>query len=286
MGVKSGLAEGIPYSFSRWTDVPHGKWPWFLSALEEGKMLAFDPRDAIPYNWSLKPEDTLGLIFWTKDPKNLVRSRSVLAPYRMKVHVTITGWTEEEHGVPDMYDVASYAHLLSEQIGMENVVWRFSPVPLVHDVVDRFRRIADLLNAGGWGTGNSKTTDRVYLSFLQDNDKIPEARERDTRLGLMVDMAMVAKDYGLRVLLCNEDRTLLRVEGLPPNLEASVCAPPEDFSQPGFARPPSEGCGCVLMADPFTINETCTLGCTYCYAADKTLAPKKRNTTRNLPVVP
>ena len=52
-------------------------------------------------------------------------------------------------------------------------------------------------------------------------------------------------------------------------------------------KPPSEGCGCVLMADPFTINESCTFGCQYCYAADKSLAPKKRNTTKgHLPVVP
>jgi Domain of unknown function (DUF1848) len=285
MIVKSGRAEGIPYSFSRWTDVPAAKWPWFLKALRDGKVIAFDPRDAIPYEWSLKPEDTLGMVFWTKDPKNIVRARDLLAPFKIKVHVTITGWHEVEHGVPDMYEVTNYANMLAHQIGSENVVWRFSPVPLVHDAVLRFRRIADLLNAGGWGQGEPKTTDRVYLSFLQPNDKIPETRERDERLAMMVEMAGIAKDHGIRVMLCNEDRTLFKVAGLPDNLTAGVCAPPEDFEQPGFARPPSEGCGCVLMADPFTINETCTLGCTYCYAADKTLAPKKRNTTRGLPVV-
>ena len=90
----------------------------------------------------------------------------------------------------------------------------------------------------------------------------------------------------MQVILCNEDSTLRRVSELPENLSAGVCAPPEDFALPGLARPPSEGCGCVLMADPFTVNETCTMGCSYCYAADKTLAPKKRNTTRHLTVLP
>lgn len=281
MTVKSGRVEGIPYSFSRWTDVPAAKWAWFTQAMAEGKMIAFDPRNAIPYEWSLKPEDTLGLVFWTKHPKPLVSDARLLAGYRMKVHVTITGWEEVETGVPDMYQVASWAGLLSDNIGRENVTWRFSPVPLVPDVLDRFKRIADLLTGFG-----HKATDRVYLSFLQPNDKIPETRERDERLALMVGMAGIAKDHGLQVMLCNEDRTLFRVNGLPDNLAAGVCAPPEDFEQPGLARPPSEGCGCVLMADPFTINETCTMGCRYCYAADQTLAPKKRNTTRGLPIVP
>ena len=102
----------------------------------------------------------------------------------------------------------------------------------------------------------------------------------------MVEMAKIAKGYGMQVILCNEDSTLRRVSELPENLSAGVCAPPEDFALPGLARPPSEGCGCVLMADPFTVNETCTMGCSYCYAADKTLAPKKRNTTRHLTVLP
>src|ERR1700679_778761 len=136
--MKSGRTEGIPYSFSRWTDVPISKWPFFTSQIKAGKMVAFDPRDAIPYEWSLAPEDTLGMVFWTKDPKNIVRSKELLAPYKMKVHVTITGWHEVEHGVPDMYDVAMNANLLAQQIGHENVSWRFSPVPLVPDALARF----------------------------------------------------------------------------------------------------------------------------------------------------
>lgn len=281
MSMRSGRVEGIPFSLSRWTDVPAAKWAWFKQALAEGKMIAFDPRDAIPYEWSLRPEDTLGLVFWTKNPKTLVSDYALLREYRMKVHVTITGWEEVEPGVPDMYRVASWACLLSEHIGAENITWRFSPVPLVENVVERFARIADLLTGFG-----HRATDRVYLSFLQTNDKIPETRQLDERLDLMVKMADVAKAHGLRVMLCNEDKTLLRVNGLPDNLGTGVCAPPEDFALPGFNRPPSEGCGCVLMADPFTINETCTMGCRYCYAADMGLSPKKRNTTRTLPVVP
>lgn len=276
--MRSGLVEGIPYSFSRWTDVPAAKWAWFTQALAEGKMIAFDPRDAIPYEWSLKPEDTLGMVFWTKCPERLSRDYALIAPYRAKVHVTITGWAEVEHGAPSIEEATAATRRLSMQLGSrEHIVWRFSPVPLVSDTVRRFERIASSLEG---------FVSNVYLSFLQPNDKLPETRDQATRLGLMVEMANVARHRGIAVKLCNEDRTLARVDGLPDNLSAGVCAPPEDFAQPGLGRSPSEGCGCVLMADPFTINETCTLGCQYCYAADKSLAPKKRNTTKGLPVVP
>jgi hypothetical protein len=274
--VLSGHVEGMPYSFSRWTDVPAAKWAWFCQAMREGKMIAFDPRNAIPYEWSLAPEDTLGMVFWTKDPATLTGARDLLAPYRVKVHVTLTGWHEVERGVPSVEDSTAAVRQLSKQIGRENVVWRFSPVPLVDNPIARFRLIASKLEGA---------VDRVYLSFLQTNDMIPETRDTVARLALMVSMAEIASSHGIRVLLCNEDRTLARVNGLPDNLSAGVCAPPEDFNRPGLGRAPSEGCGCVLMVDAFTINETCVYGCQYCYAADKTLAPKKRNTTRGLPVL-
>jgi sulfatase maturation enzyme AslB (radical SAM superfamily) len=125
----------------------------------------------------------------------------------------------------------------------------------------------------------------VYLSFLQDNDLLPETRSEQTRLNVLAQIAEDAAHRGVKVYLCNEDRLLAGHSDLHPNLSSGVCAPPEDFALPNRERPPSEGCGCVLMVDPFTINESCTMGCRYCYAGDQNLNTKKRNTTRSLPVV-
>jgi sulfatase maturation enzyme AslB (radical SAM superfamily) len=81
----------------------------------------------------------------------------------------------------------------------------------------------------------------------------------------------------------------------PNNLASGICESGERFAvippvdptnlltsvlRQERALPPREGCGCALAVDPFTINETCTMGCSYCYAADKSLASKKRNTTK------
>lgn len=225
-------------------------------------MIAFDPRTAVPGRWSLAPEDTLGLVFWTKDPSNLLKDRELLRGYQVQVHVTITGWHEVEKGTPDIDTAARLLKETVEAFGAENVTWRFSPVPLLPTdvVLERYNHIATLVRQ-----------EEVFVSFLQDNDLVPETRDAGERSELLFEMAQVYPTT--KVLLCNEDQTTLAFDGV----SRGVCAP-------GFRgaldASKFEGCGCVLMADPFTINESCTFGCTYCYASDKSLADKKRNTTR------
>lgn len=277
--VKSGRAEGLPYSLSRWTDVPHAKWAWMMEQFHQGKMIAFDQRTAVPAEWSLRPEDTLGLVWWTKNPTNLIREYARLREYNNQIHMTLTGWEEVEPGAPTLREGMHLLDRVAPLYGMDRVFWRFSPVPDVPDVVSRFKQIAQV--AAGVGL------QEVYLSFLQTNDRLPETRTPEQRITLMRQMAEVADTLGLHVRLCNEDRVLMGVENLPVNLGSGVCVRPESFAIPGQDRPPSEGCGCVLAVDPFTINETCTMGCQYCYAADQSLSPKKRNTTkRYLPLLP
>ena len=272
---KSGREHGVPYSLSRWTDVPAAKWAWFRGVLAAGEMIAFDPRTAFPALWSLKPEETLGLNFWTKDPTNLLADQELLRPYKVKIHLTLTGWEEVEKGAPKLREGCNLLTRTTLAFGSENVTWRFSPVPLVTDVVDRFSRIA--LKAARSGIRE------VYLAFLQENDLMPETRtkeERETLLGRLGDRGA---SVGVKVLLCNDDKELLRAKRSHSKVALGVCAGPNDWG----GMVPIEECGCVIMVDPFSINESCTFGCQYCYAADKSLSStKKRNTTRSLPILP
>lgn len=259
--LRSGKREGIPYSLSRWTDVPASKWGWFLECLRLGQMTAFDPLRTAPSWWSLAPEDTLGLVFWTKDPTNLLRDRHLLAPYNTTVHVTATGWEEVEKGAPGLH---AAGHLLAETArAFETVYWRFSPVPLLPgwEVLNRFNQLLFYAVMAG--------LDRVYVSFLQENDLIPETRTAQERSLLLREMSEEASRFGITVLLCADDSTLSDVP-------KGVCVPSSDFEVPG----PLENCGCPVMADPFTLNEVCVFNCAYCYAADKSLSRKKRNTTK------
>ncbi len=268
MDPKSGRQEGLPYSLSRWTDLPAAKWDWFEQQLDQGWMMAFDPRTAVPSKWSLKHRDTHGLIFWTRNPRNLIDRVDLLREFPLVVHLTLTGWHEIEHGAPNLNEGLL---LLAETVGTfgaANVVWRFSPVPLTEDVLDRFNVIAKAATQVGLR--------QVYVSFLAENDKVPEIRPRRVRMALLRQMAILAPK--LDILVCQDDVTFRKYdEGVgPPNLHPGVCEDGRRFGP----RPPFEGCGCSLAVDPFTINESCNMGCEFCYAADLSLSPAKRNTTR------
>jgi hypothetical protein len=285
MDIRIGRQENLPYSLSRWTDLPAGKWDWFKQRLRGSKaMVAFDPRTSIPAMWSLYPEDTLGLIFWTKNPANLIRDAAWLRDYKVKIHVTLTGWREVE---PDVPSISQGVHLIRQAVdvfGPDAVAWRFSPIPMLptHDVLQRFWSIADGLR----GSGLSK----VYASFLHANDLMPETRTQDERAALLWNMADRAQEYGLDVISCNVDPTIVIN---PHNLYKGVC---EDGSTFGGRRDApeikgvqpficngkgmyKETCGCVQTVDPFSVNEACCYSCRYCYAADRALSQIRRNTT-------
>lgn len=273
MRTRRGIEESVPYSLSRWTDVPAAKWGWFKGVLAEGAMIAFDPRTALPSMWSLKPEDTLGLNFWTKDPTNLLADRELLKPYKVKIHLTITGWEEVEKGAPTLREACNLLTRTTMAYGAENVTWRFSPVPVVADVADRFGRICVKASRAG--------VREVYLAFLQENDLMPETRSVREREEVLRKLGERAAVFGIQVKLCADDQQLLQRGVVHYNVSHGVCAGPGDWG----GLPPAEGCGCAIMIDPFSVNESCTFGCQYCYAADKSLQPKKLNTTRSLPLV-
>jgi len=258
----SGKKLNLPYSFSRWTDVPIDRWAWFKELLKQKEMLGWHPQQMVPYRWSLKPEDTLGLIFWTKDPTNVMLEGLQDLGYKVKMHVTVTGWEEVEGKAPPLQRAATNLAMAYELLGADSVIWRFSPIPVL-DHAEVLRRFHLIL---------ARTSDyavkRVYTSFLQPNALIPESRSELDRLNLLVEMGELAQQYGVRVLLCNEDKLLKGHPDLHPNVGSGVCAPPEDFALPKREKPVSEGCGCALMVDPFNVNESCRVGCKYCYVAD------------------
>lgn len=260
--MHSGKQENIPYSLSRWTDVPAGKWPWFKQQLAQGYMEAFDTRIGLPAKWSLKCEDTLGLIFWTKNPTNLIRDKVLLRPYPLVVHMTVTGWHEAEPNVPTLDQACVLLRAAAKAFGPRNMVWRFSPVPQLplEEIVARFKQIAWSAHVVG--------LKQVYVAFLQENDLMPETRVPSVRSTIIQALTATVQDMGIDVLVCQDDHDT-------PGVILGVC---EDGTRFGTV-PETIDCGCCHAVDPFTINEACPYGCKYCYAADKSLSTCKRTTT-------
>jgi len=282
MEMKTGRAENLPYSLSRWTDICAGdKWAWFEQQIDQGYMVAFDPRSAFPYRWSLQPADVLGLVFWTKNPEPLAKwAKLNRQRYSMRAHVTITGWHEVEWKVPPLSEVLFHTRQLADALGPDRVVWRFSPVPMIPDeqVVARFEQIAQGLE---WHVN------KVYVSFLQENDRMPEKRSPEQRAKLMIRLSAIAKRYGIVMQVCREESTPLpgptQHNGLTTYVTHGVCEDGSMFAP--VTEPVKEGCGCAICVEPFTINEACTYGCQYCYSADESLSPLKRDTTKRLPLL-
>lgn len=270
--LRSGVVENVPYSLSRYTDLPVAKWSWFESCLAAEQMIAFDSRTGAPRVWSLAPEKTLALVFWTKNPANLIASQLRLRPYNVVVHVTATGWREVEKGAPTIQEAGRLLVEASKTFG--TVHWRFSPIPLLprQMVLERFKYLLEYAHRA--------SRQEVFVSFLQANDLIPESRGASERFELLNCLAEVAAPAGIRVVLCKDDRSFDDWQGA--NFSVAPCVPASDFSRPGLAL---ETCECVAMVDPFTLNESCAYGCQYCYAGDKSLAAKKRNTIRGLTVL-
>lgn len=274
MPPRSGRDERVPYSLSRWTDVPAAKWDWFLASLKAGEMLAVDQRTALPSRWSLLPEETLGLVWWTKNPRNLIDNHQLLKPYRNIVNVTVTGWTEVEKGAPDINEGTALLVEAAKTFGPENVVWRMSPVPVLDDsdVRHRYSYIASHARNAG--------IRKCFVSFIQSNDMMSDPRS-DLHKAWLLEWMQVTNS-SVEIVVCNDDAGIYKSSSRVYRTTAGICVDPASF-EGGVDK--TDGCGCAMMVDPFTINESCTMGCRYCYAADKTLSDQKRNTTRHLPIV-
>lgn len=257
----TGAREGLVYSLSRWTDIPGSptKWAWFLESLKKGYMQAIDPRTGLPGMWSLKPEDTLGLELWTKNPTVLL-STDLLKDYDARVHVTVTGWEEVEKGAPTMVRGATLLARMGRRYGWDRVRWRFSPIPSLssREVLARYSYIA---------FNSDERMGPAYVSFLQGSSDW-ESRDMEQKHRLLYKMQTI---HPLR--LCADDP--LWKSGLPMGVfQPGICSDRQG---------PKEACGCALAVDPFTIGEGCGMSCLYCYSQGE--AAKRDTTKKRLPTL-
>jgi hypothetical protein len=234
-------------------------------------MIGFSPtRMGLPARWSLAPEDVLGLVFWTRDPRALIQDVDLLKPYSLVIHMTITDWWEVEDRVPRSSESLEWLKQAVDTFGTQNVVWRFSPVPAVDDVVERFERLVKAVYPTGLRS--------VYMSFLQENDQLWDPRNADEQRQVIRSMAQVCpSDFEVR--LCRENRVPIGGSCKLLNLRRAVCEDGSRFHLPVHGPDSSlvDSCGCAISVDAFTINEGCKFGCKYCYAVQEPLDPIEKS---------
>ncbi|MBM7583199.1 DNA repair photolyase [Caldicoprobacter guelmensis] len=260
-------------SVSRRTDIVAFYLDWFFNRLKEGYVLVRNPMNYHQVSKIyLNPSDIDCIVFWTKDPTNILDRLDMLDDYFYYFHVTITGYNRRlEPNVPSKEKIIQSFQKLSQKVGNERVIWRYDPIILSSDIdlefhCKRFRDIVSCL---------SGYTRRCTISFVDMYKKTERNTRglnmRDVSHAQMVDIAgaivEIANKYGIEVQTCCEEIELSHL-----SIHHGKCIDDDLISRISGRRINAKkdknqraACGCVESVDIGVYN-TCRHGCLYCYA--------------------
>lgn len=268
-------------SASRRTDIPAFYTPWLLNRLRAGFCDWANPFGGKINRVSLRAEDCIALVFWTRNPAPLLPHLAALRAdgYHCYVHFTLTGYPRLlEPFAPPVEDALDSFRRLAGIIGDEFVQWRYDPVLIgsllpVDEHRARFTTLARALQG---------YTRRCLTSFVSLYGKTarnlhrlaaeqhlvwenPEVAERRALCGTLRD---IAGEYGMTLYACCNPE--LVGDGIP----QAHCIDPlllrklrPDLAPRLRHQPTRPGCGCIAATD-IGAYDTCVHGCVYCYATN------------------
>lgn len=261
-------------SVSRRTDIPNYYSEWFINRIKEGYLYVRNPMNAHQISKiNLSPDVVDCIVFWTKNPIDMIDKLDELRDYQYYFQITLTGYGKDiEPGLPDKNDVLIPAFKrLSNKIGKKKTVWRYDPI-LINSKYTKdyhyraFTKIADELK---------DYTERVVISFVDLYAKTQRNTEglqiENTRPDEMIEIAArlaeIAHDRGLEIESCAEIIDLESVgvshgHCIDKNLIEDIIGCPIKVGKDKNQRPE---CGCMESVEVGSYN-TCKNGCKYCYA--------------------
>lgn len=261
-------------SVSRRTDIPNYFSDWFFARIKEGFLYVRNPMNAHQVSRiDLSPEVVDCIVFWTKNPANMIDRLEVLQEYMFYFQFTLTGYGKDiEPNLPDKRkELIPTFKRLSEKIGKERVIWRYDPILINERYTMEYHLKAFEEIAGSL----ADHTERVVISFIDLYAKIQRnAGELDIKqtadeemIELAGEMAQTASKYDLIIETCAEQIDLCKVgiqhgscidKKLIERLSGCKLTAAKDKNQ-------REACGCLESVEVGAYN-TCLNGCKYCYA--------------------
>lgn len=253
------------------TDIPAFYAEWFVNRLQEGYVMVRNPYNPVQVTkYKISPEVVDVISFCTKNPVPFLPYLDLLKEYGQYWFVTITPYGEEiEPKVPEKEKVMEAFKLLSKQVGMDSIGWRYDPIFISEEYSVR-RHIEDFEKIAGTLSGYTKT---CVISFIDLYQKVlrnfPEVKEvkKEERIQLAKEFVRIGKKYGMTIKTCAEGTELE-----PFGVECSGCMTVpvyENAIQCALNVPKVKGaraeCGCLLGCDIGAYN-TCGHFCKYCYA--------------------
>jgi len=266
-------------SVSRRTDIPAWYMPWFLNRIKAGFAQYRNPFGGQIYEVSLKPDDMMAFVFWSRNYEPFLPHWKHLRQlgYDGYFHFTITGLGPPfEPYSPSSQKMIDVFKILSDQTSPQQVLWRFDPILVSNitptdEIPERFGHIARQLCG---------YTERCYISVvdlykktarnlevLADQGIMCQTLSLEQELTLTQHLVNIATTYHIQLHACCETN-LLAI----PQVQQAHCVDaallrdlfPEKFHVLKKA-PTREGCGCFASRD-IGAYDTCVFGCVYCYA--------------------
>lgn len=258
-------------SASRRTDIPAYYSEWLINRLHAGFILTRNPMNhAQVSKIALSPDVIDCIVFWTKDPLNMLDKLDVLDElgYKYYFQFTVTPYDKSvEKGLRDKEEIIKTFCELSDRIGKDKVLWRYDPI-ILNDMFDftfhkeQFSRICSKLG---------RHTRQCIISFVDIYSKLRTDILREISMDEMIELGKMisstAKDFGITVKACCEKSFLYEYGIEQANcidriLVESICGYSLDMKRDKNQR---DSCGCFESIDIGAYN-TCRNGCIYCYA--------------------
>lgn len=266
-------------SASRATDIPAFYSRWFFERLRKGYI-----RWRNPYNGKdsyVSFGNTKFIVFWSKNPAELLPYLPLLKQKGIGCYVqyTLNDYVSEglEPNVPSLADRIETFKLLTDELGLGSVVWRFDPLILtdtistdsllhkISNISDKLRGYAEKLvfSFADISTyrkvGRNLSAAGVNYHEWTDNEMY-EFSHRLANMNLNLKLATCAEkidltEFGIAHNRCIDPELICRIS---PELQPLVCNQQTDKGQRSL-------CGCITSKDIGAYN-TCPHGCVYCYA--------------------
>ena len=269
-------------SASRRTDIPAFYSEWFMDKIRAGHVFCRNPMNRKQVSKvSLSPDVVDCIVFWTKDPQNVIKYLNELKNYNYYFQITITSYDKSiESNVPFKRDIVKTVKRLSDLIGPEKIIWRYDPIFYSTELnfsyhAENFEKLVCALNG---------YTEKCIISFMDNYKKsIRNMRavqysilSRDEAFEIAERFMEIGAEYNMRLETCAEkyDFSSLGIKHgkcIDDELILKISNKTLEVKKDKYQR---EECGCVESIDIGAYN-TCPHNCLYCYANEnKDLAEK------------
>lgn len=266
-------------SASRRTDIPAYYSKWFLNRIREGYCTVPNP-----FNFEqvqlvdLTPEAVTAIVFWTRNATPILKDLKILDDLGYKYYFQFTinnyGKTLEPYNPSLELSLNSFKQL-SEKLGIGKVIWRYDPIVFTDELTIDFHKsnFSKIFNELKNYTKKivisiiddyKKTLSRlrkIQVNYTEKQENIPQVEEL---LKYIVDRAYTEN---IRVESCAEEKDLSYL-----GIEHGKCIDDrllkEEFGiDLCYKKDKNQrlACGCMISKD-IGVNNTCLMGCEYCYA--------------------